>query len=102
LGDLLTKRELMLRQYLELNGNVLSLPYELTASPRNPLFKEVETSFSFNDPISFQSEVGREVLFTSPNFFRFTLLKEWLLLSKDSFINLNLLNNYLFFLPFWS
>jgi len=90
----------MLRQYLELNGNILSLPYDLTSSPRNPLFKEVETSFNFNDPISFQSEVGREVLFTSLNFFRFSLLKEWLLLSKDSFIYLNLLNNYLFFYLF--
>jgi hypothetical protein len=37
----------MLRQYLEMNGNVLNLPYELSASPRNPLFKEVEASFNF-------------------------------------------------------
>jgi hypothetical protein len=66
----------MLRQYLEMNGNVLNLPYELSASPRNPLFKEVEASFNFNDPLSFQSESSREVLFSSLNFFRFTLLKE--------------------------
>ena len=100
LSDLLTKRELMLRQYLEINGNVLSLPYELSASPRNPLFKEVEASFNFNDPLSFQSEASREVLFSSLNFFRFTLLKEWLLLTKESFINLSLVNNYLFFYLF--
>ena len=100
LTDLLTKRELMLRQYLEMNGNVLNLPYELSASPRNPLFKEVEASFNFNDPLSFQSESSREVLFSSLNFFRFTLLKEWLLLTKDSSINLSLVNNYLFFYLF--
>jgi hypothetical protein len=100
LGDLLTKRELLLRQYLELNGNVLSLPYEMTASPQNPLFKEVEASFSFNDPLTFQTEAGREVLFSSLNFFRFTLLKEWLLLVKESFVNINLLNSYLFFYLF--
>ena len=39
--DYLSKREYLYRQYLELNNNSIHLPYELTATPTNPLLEDV-------------------------------------------------------------
>ena len=52
LGDYLAKRELLLRQYLEMNNKLLYLPLELTATPQNPLCEDLLKVYTLNDPLS--------------------------------------------------
>ena len=97
LSDFLTKRELLLRQYLELNNRVINLPTEMCSTPNNPLISEVEASFNFNDSVIFNAERSREVYYTSLEIFKFLLLREWLNFTKNPTINTVALNDYLFF-----
>jgi hypothetical protein len=100
LSDFLTKRELLLRQYLENNNSIIHLPAEMRATPNNPLISEVEASYNFNDSAILNSEYSREVYYSSLEIFKFLLLREWLLFTKDPLINITALNEYLFFFLF--
>jgi hypothetical protein len=52
------------------------LPYELTATPTNPLLDDVKASFLFNDPNEVASEYSREVYYNSLDFFKYLLIKD--------------------------
>ena len=77
------------------------LPKHLLSVPNNPLLKELEGVFSFNDPIVFSSEFSRELLYHNVNFLKFILLKDFFIYFNNNFItnnfNTSFLNNYLFF-----
>jgi hypothetical protein len=75
LTDVLSKREHLLRQYLELSKNVLKLPYSLTASPGNPLIDEVKKGFLFIDPTNYLNEFSRNTLYSSLTYFKFLYFK---------------------------
>jgi hypothetical protein len=98
--DYLSKREYLYRQYLELNNNSIHLPYELTATPTNPLLDDVKASFLFNEPNEVASEYSREVYYNSLDFFKYLLIKDWLVYLKDVPFNFTWLNDYLFFYLF--
>ena len=98
--DYLSKREYLYRQYLELNNNSIHLPYELTATPTNPLLEDVKASFLFNDPNEVASEYSREIYYNSLDFFKYLLIKDWLVYLKDVPFNFTWLNDYLFFYLF--
>ena len=101
LVDLLTKREYLYRQYFESNNKIISLPNILTSNPNNPLLEDLKSSFLFVDPITYNSEYSRELYYNSLSFFKFMLLKDWLLslsnFNSNVFININLVNDYLFY-----
>lgn len=101
LVDLLTKREYIYRQYFETNRKVISLPKVLTANPQHPLIRELKSSFLFLDPTTYNSEYSREVYYNSLDYFKFMILKGWLLqldhTLRSTPINTNLVNNYLFY-----
>jgi hypothetical protein len=101
LADLLTKREYLYRQYFESNNKIINLPTVLTANPNNPLLEELKASFLFIDPITYNSEYSRELYYNSLSFFKFMLLKDYLIsaakLNNNLFINLDIVNNYLFY-----
>jgi hypothetical protein len=104
LVDILSKREYVYRQFFTSKNLVANLPDYLTSSPKNPLISEVMNTFSLVDPVNFSSELTRDYLYQHYNFLRFTLLKDFLLFVNDniknSSLNLNFLNNYLFFYMF--
>ena len=104
LVDILAKREYAYRQFFSSKNLVANLPDYLTSSPKNPLISEVMNTFSLVDPVNFSSELTRDYLYQHYNFLRFTLLKDFLLFVNDniknSSLNLNFLNNYLFFYMF--
>jgi hypothetical protein len=94
LVDFLTKREMLYRQYLELNNNLIHLPKEITANPTNPLINEVKNTFNFNDPLIVSSEYSREVFITSLDLFK-------LILSTDSPFISKIINQNAFFTNLW-
>ena len=102
--DILTKREYLYRQYFLNKSNVSSLPKYLTASPNNPLLEEVKNTFPLIDPVSFSSELSRELFYQNTNFLKFMVLKDSLVsvnnLLSNSSLNLSGLSNYLFFYLF--
>jgi len=75
LADLLTKRELLYRKYLEARGKVGVLPPRFTVSPANPLFKVIRSSFLLASPMSFMGEVSREFYLDSSEYFTFLMFK---------------------------
>lgn len=80
-----------------MNSNrIVSLPLFLTNNTTNPLINEIKASFLFIDPVIYNNEYSRDIYFNSLNFFNFTVIKSVLLTCGD-LINLNLLNNYLFY-----
>ena len=101
LVDLLTKREFIYRQYFENKHRIIALPKVLTANPQHPLVRELKASFLFIDPTTYNSEYSREVYYNSLDYFKFMILKEWLLQLDQRLnalpINTNLVNNYLFY-----
>ena len=97
LSDFLTKREYLYRQYLELNNSTIHLPNEVTASPTNPLFSEIQSSFLFNDPTIYLTEYSRESYYNSLEFFNFLIFKDLLFYFKDIPLNVRLVDDYLFF-----
>ena len=104
LSDLLSKREYVYRQYFSQKSLTTSLPKYLTASPSNPLLEEVKSAYPLVDPTSFSSEVSRDLFYSNTNFIKFVLVKDMFNLInstiQNSSINLNFLNNYLFFYLF--
>ena len=101
LVDILTKREYLYRQYFETHSKIINLPNTLTANPKNPLLSELKASFLFIDPITYNSEYSRELYYNSLSYFKFMLLKDWLITATKNKsnlpINLNMVNNYLFY-----
>jgi len=99
--DILTKREYLYRQYLESNNKIINLPNIFTSNPNNPLIDELKASFLFIDPITYNSEYSRELYYNSLSFFKFMLLKDFLFFlntfNKNIFINIDIINNYLFY-----
>jgi len=99
--DILTKREYLYRQYFESTRKIANLPNQLTANPKNPLIAELKSSFLFIDPTTYNSEYSREVYYNSLSYFKFMVLKGWLLnlsqTSQNLPINLKVVNDYLFY-----
>jgi len=102
--DILSKREYVYRQFFASKGLLSNLPDFLTSSPKNPLIKEVLSTYSFIDPITFSSESTRDYMYQQQNFIKFIVMKDFLVSLnnsiKDSSLNLSFLNNYLFFYMF--
>jgi hypothetical protein len=84
----------------------MHLPRYLTASPNNSLLQEVKSSFALIDPVSFSSEVSRELLYQNTTFLKFNLIREFGHVALGSIselpFNPSALNNYLFFYLFGS
>lgn len=76
----------MYRQFFEQNNRLTLLPTELRAVSTNALLEEVEKSYNFNDPISVQNEIGREVYYHSSPFFKFLVLSQ----LRDTLLNVPL------------
>jgi hypothetical protein len=74
LTDFLTKREILYKQYLELNNNLIYIPYDISNTFKNPLFEEIKTTFNLNDPLLLRSEYSRELYINSLQFFNLFLL----------------------------
>ena len=104
LVDILSRREYVYRQFFASKNLVTNLPNFLTSSPQNPLINEVLSTYKFFDPINFSSETSRDYFFENHNFIKFTLMKDLLILFNTvidkSSLNLNFINNYLFFYMF--
>jgi hypothetical protein len=102
--DILSKREYLYRQYFLNKSSVTSLPKYLTASPNNPLFEEVKSTYPLLDPVAFGSELSRELFYHNTNFLKFMVLKDSLIsvnnMLSNSSLNLSGLSNYLFFYLF--
>lgn len=94
--DILTKREFIYREFLSNTNKIINLPFYLTSSPSNPLINEIKASFLYIDPIIHNNEYSRDLYYNSLNFFNFTVMKSFLTTYAD-FINLNLINDYLFY-----
>jgi len=92
----LTKREVLYRSYFNSKGYTANLPVYLTASPENNLLLEVQKGYSLVDPVSFSSELTRELTYQDLNFMRFTLLRD-LVSSLNTTVNTSALSNYLFY-----
>ena len=101
LTDILSKREYLYRQYFESTRKIANLPNRLTANPQNPLVAELKASFLFIDPTTYNSEYSREVYYNSLSYFKFMILKGWLLnlsqTTQNLPINLKVVNDYLFY-----
>lgn len=98
LTDILTQREHLYRQYFERNNRILNLPKTFTVSPNNSLLQEIRSSFLLIDPITYSSEYSRDFYYSSLEYFKFILFKDFALtLSNKLPLNTNLINEYLFF-----
>lgn len=96
LVDFLSRREALYRHYLQLNNNIIHLPNGLTANPNNPLLLDLKASYLFNDLTSFSAEYSREFYYNSLQFFKYLLIKDWLVyLQKPLPFNATFLNDFL-------
>jgi hypothetical protein len=73
---LLSKREYLYREYFTNKGVAANLPKYLTASPNNPLLEEVKGAYPFIDPVTFSSDVSRELFYQNTNVLKFMVLKD--------------------------
>jgi hypothetical protein len=94
--DILTKREYLYREFFSNNNKIINLPFYLTNNPSNPLINDIKSSFLYIDPINNNNEYSRDVYYNSLNFFNYTVIKSFLTTYGD-FLNLTLLNDYLFY-----
>jgi hypothetical protein len=98
LVNLLTKREYIYKEYFLNKGYTINLPKYLLASPSNPLFEEVKSSYALMDPSSFSTEVSRDVFYQNINFVKLNMVKNAMNTLVDNLgINTSLLTNSLFF-----
>ncbi len=106
LVDILSRREFLYRRFLENAYAQPALPRSLSATPNNPLLKEVKASFLFTDPATYSSEYSRDLLYSSAPYFKFIYLQNLVntVSATTDFLPLNtsLLTNYLFFYFFGS
>lgn len=96
LTDILTKREYLYREFLANKNKIINLPFYLTNNPSNPLINDIKASFFFLDPINLNNEYSRDLYYNSLGFFNFTVIKSYLK-TTTNFLNLSLLNDYLFY-----
>jgi hypothetical protein len=100
--DILSKREYLYRRYFKEKLNSSLVPNFLTASPQNPLLKEVRSNYLFIDPTTYSSEVTRELLYQSSDFLRYSFLLDFIKLinnlNYNFSINFNSINNYFIYL----
>ena len=68
--DILSRREHLYRLYLAKSYNIEQLPQSLCATPSNPLLVELKSSFLFNDPAVFGSEISRDFMYGSNHFLK--------------------------------
>jgi hypothetical protein len=94
--DILTKREYLYRELFINSNKIINLPFYLTNSASNPLINEIKASFLFIDPIIYNNEYSRDIYYNSLNFFNFVVLKSFLT-SLNDFVNISVLNDYLFY-----
>lgn len=94
LVDILTKREFLYRNYFNAKGFTANLPSYLTASPTNSLLLEVQKGYNLIDPVSFSSEITRELTYQDLNFMRFNLFKDAI---ASTGVNTSFITNYLFY-----
>jgi hypothetical protein len=96
--DILSKREYLYRSYFNNKNGSLSIPKSLTASPTNPLVKDIKSVYSFIDPATYSSEVTRELLYQNPKYIHFVFIKDFLRVINDLNyqipINFNSISNY--------
>jgi len=101
LVDILSRREYLYRSYFNQTYGIYHLPSFLRATPTNPLFVELKSSFRFFDPASFGSEISRDLIYTSNNFLKSLSLQytfNALATLTDTLpINTTLLTKYLCF-----
>jgi len=64
------------REYFSNKGVAVNLPKYLTAAPNNPLLEEVKASFPFIDPVTFSTDVSRELFYQNTNVLKFMVLKD--------------------------
>jgi hypothetical protein len=97
----LSKREQLYRQYLENSKKIISLPTKLTATPNNILIKDIQSTFLFTDPLSYNNEYSRDVFLTSLSFYKYLYLRAALITTNQiletSPIKFEYLNKYIFF-----
>jgi hypothetical protein len=102
--DILTKREILYRNFFYSKNLNIILPKYLLVTPTNPLLLEIERNFNLIDPILFSSELTRDIFYSNINFIKFILIKDFLSILNNtlnnSFINTSILNNYLYFYLF--
>jgi hypothetical protein len=94
--DTLTKREYMYRQLLSVNDKLINLPFYLTNNTANPLISEIKSAFLLIDPIVYNNECSRDIIYSSLAFFNFNVLRSMLRSSADT-LNINWVSDYLFF-----
>jgi hypothetical protein len=96
--DILTKREYLYRSYFNSKGFIAALPTYLTASPSNSLLNEVQKGYNLVDPVTFSSEISRELTYQNLNQLRFSLVKD-LSYSASQLLGLNMsvIDNYFLF-----
>lgn len=99
--DLLSRREILLRDYWFKQSGSVYLPKKLTASPQNPLLKEVIAAFALHDPLTFSSEASRDYVYFSLSYFKFlhmkSLVRSAVNLNNSLPVSLPLLNDYIFY-----
>ena len=91
----------MYREYFTNKGVAASLPKYLTTSPNNPLLEEVKGAYPFIDPVTFSSDVSRELFYQNTNVLKFMVLKDSLvtlsnIISKSP-LNTSTTTNPLFY-----
>jgi hypothetical protein len=96
LADILSKREYLYRELLNINNKIISIPNHLTASPSNPLMQELKSVFLFVDPLSFNNEYARDVYYSSLNYFNLNVAKSLITDFNDIF-NVSTLTSYLLY-----
>nr|ASY95718.1 Cox2 [Paraurostyla sp.] len=94
--DILTKREFLLRELMFKKNKIISIPFYLTNSPKNPIIKEVKSNFLFFNSVLKNNEYSRDLYFFSLNFFNFIVLKDFLK-NLNIFNSTNDLIDYFYF-----
>lgn len=94
--DILTKREFLLRELFLKKNKIVSVPFYLTNSPKNPIIDEVKSNFLFIDSIVQNNEYSRNFHYSSLNFFNFVILKNFINEINLSF-GFTSISNYIFF-----
>jgi hypothetical protein len=98
LGNLLTKREYIYREFFLNKGYTVNLPQYLLSSPKNSLFEEIKNSYTFTDPSNFITEINRDFFYENSNINRFYFFEKLLKLNTSNNLIpfLNNINYYLF------
>jgi hypothetical protein len=78
------------RQFFEAKNSLVRLPFELTASPTNPLIDDVKSVYLLIDPTNYISEESRNTIYSSTSYFKTFYVKEFV----------KFLNSQLYQVPF--